>query len=351
MRIAIIAHGLSNGGAERVSSLVANYYVNSGHDVLFVAVYSSKREYYLEKTVQYVYVGGNYEGRIIRLIGRSHRIHQEVMRFKADVAVSFVINETLYSTLEGTVPYVYALRNDPNSICSSPVMKLFSNLAFSRARKVIFQTPEARDFFGKQIREKGVIIANPLTRDLPYWNPDYCDKTVITACRLNTQKNLPMLIRGFAEFHKEYREYTLNIYGSGELLNRLRAYAKDCGVEDCVFFRGHVENIHEIMAGSGIFALTSDYEGLSNSMLEALAIGIPTVCTDCSPGGAALYIEDGVNGMLVPVGDAEALTERLCQLAGDPALCRKMSENSQKIREKLDVDEILEKWEEVLQLG
>lgn len=348
MRIAIIAHGLANGGAERVAALVANHYAQKGHDVLFVAAYSRDREYPLAETVRYVYVGGNSNSKIVRLLGRSFRIHREVSRFKADAAVSFVINETLYSTVFGSVPYIYTLRNDPGSVCSSPVMKVTSKLAFRKAEKVVFQTPGARDFFDSEIREKGIVIPNPLTRDLPYWNPAECDKTVITACRLNVQKNLPMLIRGFAAFHEQYPDYILKIYGKGELQSQLESYAQECGVGSSVYFPGYARDIHSIMAGTGIFAMTSDYEGLSNSMLEALAIGIPTVCTDCPPGGAAMYIEDGVSGMLVPVGDADALTEKLCAMAGDPALCRTLSENSRKIRDKLDVDKVLAQWEAVL---
>ena len=348
MKIAIVAHGLSNGGAERVASLVANHYASKGHEVLFVAAYSPNREYHLDASVGYVYAGGNYRNKITRLLGRSRNIHREIKRFGPDMAISFVINETLYNTLVGSVPYIYTLRNDPGSICSSPVMKVTSNLAFGKARKVIFQTPNARDFFGPAIREKGIVIANPLTKGLPCWNGENSEKSIITACRLNAQKNLPMLIRGFAAFHQTYPDYTLKIYGNGELLEDLKACAKECGVEDSVVFPGYAKDIHNIMAGAGIFALTSDYEGLSNSMLEALAIGIPTVCTDCPPGGAAMYIEDGVSGMLVPVGDTEALTKKLCLMAEDPALCRKLSENSRKIREKLDVDNVLAQWEEVL---
>ena len=348
MKIAIIAHGLSNGGAERVASLVANHYAQKGHEVLFVTAYSPVREYRLEDTVSYAYAGGNYRSKITRLLGRSWQIHREVKKFQADIAISFVINETLFSTLIGDAPYIYTLRNDPGNICASPAMRLTSNLAFGKARKVIFQTPGAKDFFSPAIRAKGVVIANPLTRDLPRWDGPNSAKTIITACRLNVQKNLPMLIRGFAAFHREHPDWTLKIYGNGELLEDLQAFAVECGVEDSVFFPGYAQNIHAIMAESGIFALTSDYEGLSNSMLEALAIGIPTVCTDCPPGGASLYIQDGISGMLVPVGDTEALTKKLCQMAEDPTLCRQMSENSQKIREELDVDQVLTKWECIL---
>lgn len=348
MRIAIVAHGLSDGGAERVASLVANYYAQTGHDVLFIAAYSDRRVYPLLDTVTYVYTGGIYNNKISRLVFRSGSINRELKKFKADIAVSFIINESIYSTLIRTVPFVYSLRIDPGQACETLLDRITCLLAFHGAKNVIFQTPDARDFFSRSIRKKGIVIPNPLTRNLPYWNGNASEKTIITACRLNEQKNLPMLISAFERFHKQFPEYTLWIYGHGELLEDLKVFANQCGIGDSVHFPGYAKNIHEIMARSGIFALTSDYEGLSNSMLEALAIGVPTVCTDCPPGGAALYIEDGISGMLVPVRDTEELTKRFCQMAKDRALCLRMSQNAQKIREKLDVDKVLKQWEDVL---
>lgn len=348
MRIAIVAHGLSDGGAERVASVVANYYAQKGNDVLYIAAYSPKKEYVLNNSIKYVYIGGDNNSKLKRLIYRSHRIDKEIESFKADTVVSFIITELIYSSFRRTTPIIYTLRIDPGQACETFINKTTCFLAYKKAAKVIFQTPEARDYFPEDIRKKGIVIANPLTRNLPYWNADTSKKTVITACRLNEQKNLPMLISAFAIFHKKHPDYSLEIYGDGYLLEDLKAYTQTCGVAEYVFFPGYAKNIHEIMANSGIFALTSNYEGLSNSMLEALAIGVPTVCTDCPPGGAALYIEDGVSGMLVPVGDTEALSRKLCQMAEDPELCLKLSENAKRIREELDVDKVLKQWEDVL---
>lgn len=349
MRIAIVAHGLSDGGAERVASLVANHYAQIGHDVLYIATYSPQREYQLQDGITYTFIGEKQSNKLSRLLFRSSGINRELKKFKAEIAVSFIRNESVYSTLIKTVPFVYSLRIDPKQACAKAIDRFGCLLGFHGAKKVIFQTPDARDFFSKGIRKKGVVIPNPLTRNLPYWDSENSDKTIITACRLNEQKNIPMLISAFAQFHKQYPEYTLKIYGHGELLEELKAFTKTCGVEESVFFPGYAKNIHEIMAQSGIFALTSDYEGLSNSMLEALAIGIPTVCTDCPPGGAKLYIEDGISGMLVPVGDTEELTRRFCRMAEDRELCLNMSANAQKIREELDVDKVLKQWEKVLE--
>lgn len=348
MRIAVVAHGLSNGGAERVASIVANHYARQGHNVLFIAAYSPGKVYSLEAAVEYTYIQSKYTDKIRKGLDKSLMVNKAVKEFKSDVVISFIKNELIYCGFRGTAPIIYSLRTDPGQACETLLDRMTILLAYSRASKVVFQTPGAKDYFPPIIRKKGVVIANPLTRNLPQWNANSCEKTVITACRLDEQKNLPMLISAFGAFHEKHPDYSLKIYGDGELLESLKQYAEECGVEESVFFPGYAKNIHEIMANSAIFALTSDYEGLSNAMLEALAIGVPTVCTDCPPGGAALYIKDGFNGMLVPVGDRMELSKRLCRLAEDKELCLRMSEESRKIREELDVDRVLKQWEAVL---
>ena len=97
-----------------------------------------------------------------------------------------------------------------------------------------------------------------------------------------------------------------------------------------------------------MFVSSSDYEGLSNSMLEAMAIGLPTVCTDCPVGGARMVIRDGENGLLVPVGDREALAAAMCRVADDRALAETLSQNGRTLREKLSIGVIADEWERLI---
>ena len=136
---------------------------------------------------------------------------------------------------------------------------------------------------------------------------------------------------------------------TGGLKDRLLKLTKEYGVEEKVYFPGYVENIHEVMVNSAVFALTSDYEGVSNSMIEALAIGIPTVCTDCRLGGARRFINNE-NGILIPVNDDRALCNALCEIVEKLQLAEKMSNNSVKIRKRLDLDRITLKWKLVISL-
>ena len=97
-----------------------------------------------------------------------------------------------------------------------------------------------------------------------------------------------------------------------------------------------------------MFLLSSDYEGLSNSMIEALALGAPTISTDCLVGGARMMIENEVNGLLVPVGDEQAIANAMTLIADDKKTATRLSVNGIKIRERLSVSTICPQWEALL---
>ena len=240
------------------------------------------------------------------------------------------------------------MRNDPTKFFNSGLKKILRNLVYWDADKIVFQTPDARDYFCQKIREHGVLIPNPVKSGLPYWNEEKHRKEVVVACRLAKQKNLFMLLDAFRIVWEKRQDYKLSIYGEGELKEALVKYAEQLGISEAVKFHGFSSEIHKIMAESAIYVSSSDYEGISNSMLEALAIGIPAVCTDCPVGGARMYIRDGENGYLIPVGDADVMADRMLALMEDKKLGESFSKESVKIREELTDDRIFGMWKALL---
>ena len=243
---------------------------------------------------------------------------------------------------------IYSLRNDPTKVFNSGLKKILSNLVYWDADKIVFQTPDARDYFCQKIREHGVLIPNPVKSGLPYWNEENHRKEVVAACRMAKQKNLFMLLDAYRIVWEKRQDYKLSIYGEGELKEALVRYAEQLGISEAVKFHGFSSEIHKIMAGSAIYVSSSDYEGISNSMLEALAIGIPAICTDCPVGGARMYIRDGENGYLIPVGDADVMADRMLALMEDKKIGESFSKESVKIREELTDDRIFGMWKALL---
>lgn len=93
-----------------------------------------------------------------------------------------------------------------------------------------------------------------------------------------------------------------------------------------------------------MFVLSSDYEGISNSMIEALAMGIPVISTDCPAGGSRMYIKNNENGILVPVGDKKALAEAMMKLAGNPEFAKQLSVNALKVKEQYALEKIADRF-------
>lgn len=349
-KIAVIAHGLSGGGAERVAAMLANYFAEHYYQVLFVAAYSSEKEYVLDDRIKYCYIKTTATSGMLRMINRSLKIKKVVKQFHADVAFSFITNELIPLELSG-IPVIPSLRIDPKSTDGSFVRRNIRKFVYHHAKYIVFQTVEARDYFDESIRKKGVIIGNPLKDNLPLWEDNNPRKVFITACRISKQKNIPMLVDAFIEFHRTHSEYSMEIYGDGDpkpYRAEMEQYVRKKNAENYISFMGHSTNIHAIMSNSAAFVLSSDFEGLSNSMLEAMAIGIPCICTDCPPGGAREYMKNGEAGILVPVGDVSALTKKMCMLAENDEYKHDLSQKEQYVRDVLRKDAICAQWEALI---
>lgn len=349
-RVVVIAHGLSGGGAERVASILANYFCNQGNKVLFIAAYSAERSYYLDSKIEYKFLDVYGKKGIFAFIYRNIRLFDMVRKYKADVVYSLITHELALLTLS-KIPIIPSLRIDPVISGQAFFRRIIRNFVYSHSKYVVFQTKQARDYFSTKIQKKGIVIGNPIKSNLPVWQEDNHEKVFMTACRISTQKNIPMLIEAFVNFHKDYPDYTLELYGNGEPESYKKKIEKECeqeGVNAFVKFMGRTNEVHEKMKRAEAFFLTSNYEGLSNSMLEAMAIGVPCVCTDCPPGGAKEYMKNGEAGILIPIGDVERLETEMRRIADDPLYRREISIKECYVREILKENEICSQWEELM---
>lgn len=249
----------------------------------------------------------------------------------------------------------FSERCDSERLMKKRYGRKFIERYYRRADFSVFQTDFARLVYPAPIADKGVVIPNPLKAGLPAPFAGEREKSVVTFCRISRQKNLPLLIDAFALFHKAHPAYTLRIIGGsdGEEGRAVEAAAKEqirtLGLSEAVMLQPFSANVHGDILRCAMYVNSSDFEGLSNAMLEAMAIGLPCVCTDCPAGGARATIKNGENGLLVPMNDVSALATAMGRLAADPALAKKLSENAAALREELSLDAIAEKWLELLE--
>ena len=126
--------------------------------------------------------------------------------------------------------------------------------------------------------------------------------------------------------------------------------AENLGISNKVIWHGFCKSVKEEIKDSKMFVLSSDYEGISNSMLEAIAMGVPTITTDCPIYGARCYIQNNISGVLTPVGDRESLVNAMVKVAEDDAFAEKLSINGAAIRNQYSVSGIARRFLQAAEL-
>ena len=201
------------------------------------------------------------------------------------------------------VKTIISVRNDPNVEYDNYIKRLLVKVLYTKADGFVFQTPDAREWFPKKIRQKSVIIPNLIDEKFfcePYTGKR--EKTVVNVGRLVEQKNQKLLIDAFYEFRKVHSDYRLKIYGDGPLKNELKEQIERLELVGSVKLMGEVFDIKKEIYKAGMFVLTSDYEGMPNALMEAMALGVPCISTDCPIGGPRFLIRSSDYGLLVKTG-------------------------------------------------
>ena len=242
--------------------------------------------------------------------------------------------------------YIVMDCNDPTKNATPETDKL-RNKYYPMADYCAVMTQGAKEYFNRDIQEKCVVIPNPVRDDLPLPYHGERRHVIVNCCRLHPQKNLPLLIEAFSMLIKDYPDYRLEIYGEGQLEMELNAYIASLGIQEYAHICRFDPNIHDKIKDCMMFVSSSDWEGFSNSVMEALAIGMPTIATDCNFGPREM-IEDHKNGLLTPPGDVHALYEAMKAIAGNPSLAQELSRNAVLTREKYAAQKIGDIWLEII---
>ena len=308
-------NAIHHGGAERVMVNLASELVKEGYECILVTSFVDSWEYTFDSRIKRISLFkkplGIFIARNVRLVIGLRRI---IKNEKPDTVLSFMAEpnfRALIACFGLNVKKIISIRNDPNREYASISTRLLAKSFFRYADHVVFQTEDAQRWFPKSIQKKSSIILNPVDEFFFKTHFDGVRHDIVTTGRLVPQKNHKLLIKAFAKIaHKV--EDNLYIYGEGELRAELEQLVSGLNLQDRVFLPGAVKDVAETIKTAKLFVLSSDFEGLPNSLMEAMALGIPCISTKCPCGGPRMLLNDA---FLVDVNNDEQLGEKLLRIA------------------------------------
>ena len=351
-----------SGGASKMIAWVAEQMALKGHEVHLITFFTQEGTPKLLENVHFHPLNIPQSNRrlvrnTVEMVKVLHRLQKEVRKIRPDVFVTFLDSVgCIYlpiCRLLNTCKIVASERVDPYSYRGEKAKVRFFLMKY--AHTMVFQTEGARGFFKnkKAIYNNGVVIPNPVVvsdsvKALQKQVPAYRDRDnrIVTVGRLSLpQKRQDVLIEAFRIFHETHPQYRLVIYGDGQDKDKIESFVEASGLREHIVLAGYTQHAEQDIYNASAFVLSSDYEGIPNALIEAMSVGVPCVSTDCSPGGAALLLEDGENGFLVPKGDARAIADRVAQIVENESVANRFSQNAPAITKKFSESVVADWWE------
>ena len=348
MKFLFVIPSLSDGGAERVISVLASELTKQGHKATILIYFKTENEYEVSRNVKKVYLSG-YESDYDKMnyIKRLIILRKVAKAEKADFVIPFLSHvciQTCVALFGTNNKIIQTVRNDPRTFPLGKIHRFLRTLFINFSYKTFVQNKNQKSYFSKRTQKKIFVLPNPVRGDLfDCKKKNNTDNSIIaSAGRLNSQKNFFMLIDAFETVFKRYKNIELRIYGhagDGRIKKQLEEHIEKKDLNNVIKLMGTTNDMKSMLESIDLYVLSSDYEGMPNSLMEAMAAGVPCVSTDC-PTGPSDLIQDGENGLLVPVNDAKAMSgaieKMLFQLDKE-----KLAENGRKfVKENYSADVI-----------
>lgn len=350
--IALFIGALRRGGSERVLVNLAEYLNARGMRVTMVNQYEGQDQYALSSRIGRVYSEIPAEeisrSRVLNFVRRFRRLRRIWKENRPDVILSFIGKNNLMAILTSRflgIPVAVSVRGEPREEYGGRLMRLLAYLCFPLADGVIAQTEQARDFFPKRVRRKAVLMKNPLNP--AFIRPPFLgerEKAVYAVGRMDENKNHEMLVRAFAALAERYPDYSLVLCGDGPCRKKLENLAEELGLGGRIRFPGIVEDVAERIYAGSVFVLSSYSEGMPNTLIEAMCMGLPVISTDCPCGGPAELIRDGENGLLIAPGDTAGLERALERMLSDRKEAERMGQKAAELAEAYHPDRVCAEW-------
>lgn len=342
---------LASGGAEKVLTMIANHYCWKGYEVEIVMLLGNtvNRDHFgLYDSINVVDLSnkGSYFSNAFSWL---KNIRAYLKTVKPNVVISFIgrINALVLTASIGIkIPIIVSERNDPKNDGRSHVMQRYCDWIYRKAAAIVYQTSYQKGCFSNRHSYKSYIVPNPI-KILPVPTTNVDAKLVVTAGRLQPSKNHLMLVRAMGIVNRTCPHVRCEIYGDGDLKDSLSDVINKLHLEGVVKLAGKKSNITDYVASSSVFVMTSEFEGLSNSLIEAMMLG--KVCVSTDYPGVEDLIEDGKTGLIVKRNDAEGLAKAIINVITDTTgKYDVLRANARTKVMTFDDKSVLSKWDEII---
>ncbi len=362
--VVLVTGSLEAGGAERALSDMANYWNAKGWRVTVVTMAGPEsRDFYsLAPGVNREWLDSDRNAdrifaRARSLVTRLTKLRRLLKLSQPDAVLSFIdvpnvmtilaawgLDLRLVVSERGCQYRATGDANEPWLYTLSAHWRILRKLLYSQADAVTALNADTAKWIEKECRTAVEVIPNGI-RELPISDIER-ESIVLGVGRLKREKGFDILLQAFAAVLPQFPGWRLVIAGDGrnkaelvDLRNRLK-------MADSVEFLGLVSDVELWMARAGLVVAPSRSEAFGNVILESMAMGAPVLSTICS--GPASIIDDGVNGVLVPIEDVDALAAAMTELMSKPDLRRRLGNEATKVRERFQQDRLMAMWERCL---
>lgn len=347
-KIVFIINTLNVGGAAKMLRYVANIATEIFDSVFIICIYDTYiKRGDLKSEIDVVGLGFEKINRLKRQFTMIGALKRTIKESSPKYVCAFIGHVNVMARIATIgmkdIIMMSAERGDPYT---QPLLwRWLTKWAYRKSDYCFFQLEKARDFFGEKIRTRSFVIPNPFITSYPV-SPYFGirKKTIVSAGRFGFEKCYNDLIEAFSIVHTKHPQYELIIYGDGPMLTSYKEQVKRLRLENHVSFPGYVKSVAKEIEQDGIFVLSSQFEGIPNSLIEAMSIGIPCIATDCTPGGPNFLLKNQERGILVNVHDTVAMAKAICFYIENPMVAKEKGSKAVEVVEEFKESNIHNMW-------
>jgi GalNAc-alpha-(1->4)-GalNAc-alpha-(1->3)-diNAcBac-PP-undecaprenol alpha-1,4-N-acetyl-D-galactosaminyltransferase len=361
MKVTLVIYGLGGGGAERVMSILANYWVAQGWEVTLMMLVDSTQPcfYALDPRVRLRSLGlakisGNWFAAIYHTWQRVTRLRREITTDRPDVVISFMNSVNVYNILacwQLDIPTIVSEHTYPGATDANKIWQLLMKWSYRYADAIAVLTQNAVPFYPATQGYRTIVMPNPVLTPPPVVMTERLLPTpsLLAVGRLDPRKGFDLLLRAFDRIHDRHPDWQLTILGEGAIRAELEDLRSQLQLTDCVHLPGAVSNVSDYLRQADLFVMSSRVEGFPMALCEAMACGLPSLATDCLSGPRDI-IEDGVNGVLVATENVEALATGLDALMSDSAKRQQLAQAAAQILDRFGLERVMAMWTQEIEI-